>query len=102
MIAAIAAPPNMNIKEGMRCTLHTMSSNETCSCLRKYIKSKAFLSMDVSRSKQCVVCTVSDWGSCIHTKAASVERLANQRLHLARDEVSDWLDAQRSTLTALV
>ncbi|GFT82117.1 hypothetical protein TNCV_3910441 [Trichonephila clavipes] len=25
-----------------------------------------------------------------------------RRLHLARDEVSDWLDAQRSTLTALV
>ncbi|GFU03794.1 hypothetical protein TNCV_1473861 [Trichonephila clavipes] len=33
--------------------------------------------------------------------ASSVERLANQRLHLALDEVSDWLDAQRSTLTAL-
>ncbi|GFY19815.1 hypothetical protein TNCV_4649851 [Trichonephila clavipes] len=31
--------------------------------------------------------------SCIHIKAASVKRLANQRLHLARDEVSDWLDA---------
>ncbi|GFY19113.1 hypothetical protein TNCV_4224771 [Trichonephila clavipes] len=33
--------------------------------------------------------------------ASSVERLANQRLHLVRDEVSDWLDAQLSTLTAL-
>ncbi|GFT40011.1 hypothetical protein TNCV_12491 [Trichonephila clavipes] len=33
--------------------------------------------------------------------ASSVERLANQRLHIARDEVSDWLDAQSSTLTAL-
>ncbi|GFU19511.1 RNase H domain-containing protein [Trichonephila clavipes] len=32
--------------------------------------------------------------------ASSVERLANQRL--ARDEVSDWLDAQRLMLTALV
>ncbi|GFV10791.1 transposable element Tcb2 transposase [Trichonephila clavipes] len=31
--------------------------------------------------------------SCIHTNAVSVERLTNQRLHLARDEVSDWLDA---------
>ncbi|GFU04739.1 hypothetical protein TNCV_4377671 [Trichonephila clavipes] len=34
--------------------------------------------------------------------ASSVERLANQRVHLARDEVSDWVDAQRSTLAALV
>ncbi|GFT06755.1 hypothetical protein TNCV_643101 [Trichonephila clavipes] len=34
--------------------------------------------------------------------ASSVERLASQRLHLGRDKVSDWLDAQRSTLTALV
>ncbi|GFV44633.1 hypothetical protein TNCV_1701931 [Trichonephila clavipes] len=34
--------------------------------------------------------------------ASSVECLANERLHLARDEVSDWLDAQSSTLTALV
>ncbi|GFX33409.1 hypothetical protein TNCV_4122431 [Trichonephila clavipes] len=33
---------------------------------------------------------------------SSVESLANQRLHLARDEVSDWLDSQRWTLTALV
>ncbi|GFT84778.1 hypothetical protein TNCV_2767721 [Trichonephila clavipes] len=33
--------------------------------------------------------------------ASSVECLANQGLHLARDEVSDWLDAQCSTLTAL-
>ncbi|GFT46673.1 hypothetical protein TNCV_3184761 [Trichonephila clavipes] len=30
------------------------------------------------------------------------QRLANQRLHLGRDEVSDWLDAQHSTLAALV
>ncbi|GFT84064.1 hypothetical protein TNCV_1149471 [Trichonephila clavipes] len=35
-------------------------------------------------------------------EAASVERLANQRLHLGRDEASDWLDSQRSTLAALV
>ncbi|GFV51527.1 uncharacterized protein TNCV_2908301 [Trichonephila clavipes] len=34
--------------------------------------------------------------------ASSVGRLAYQRLHFARDEVSDWLDAQRLTLTALV
>ncbi|GFX59549.1 hypothetical protein TNCV_2034771 [Trichonephila clavipes] len=34
--------------------------------------------------------------------ASSIERRTNQRLHLARDEVSDWLDAQHSTLTALV
>ncbi|GFV30533.1 hypothetical protein TNCV_3348271 [Trichonephila clavipes] len=34
--------------------------------------------------------------------ASSVERLANQRLHLGRNEVSDWIDAQHSTLTALV
>ncbi|GFX77991.1 hypothetical protein TNCV_971461 [Trichonephila clavipes] len=34
--------------------------------------------------------------------ASSVERRANQRLLLARDEVFDWLDAQRLTLTALV
>ncbi|GFV92048.1 hypothetical protein TNCV_1894841 [Trichonephila clavipes] len=34
--------------------------------------------------------------------ASSFERLANQMLHLGRDEVSDWLDAQRSTMTALV
>ncbi|GFT25527.1 hypothetical protein TNCV_3174031 [Trichonephila clavipes] len=33
--------------------------------------------------------------------ARSVERLANQRLHLVQNEVFDWLDAQRSTLTAL-
>ncbi|GFW67906.1 hypothetical protein TNCV_3872361 [Trichonephila clavipes] len=42
--------------------------------------------------------------SCIHTKAVSVERLANQRLHLglanqrlhlAQDEASDWLNARR-------
>ncbi|GFT77098.1 hypothetical protein TNCV_1099701 [Trichonephila clavipes] len=31
---------------------------------------------------------------CIHTKAVGVERLANQRLHFAADEVSDWLDAR--------
>ncbi|GFX23846.1 hypothetical protein TNCV_1788771 [Trichonephila clavipes] len=34
--------------------------------------------------------------------ASRVERLANQRLHLARDKVSDWLDAQCPTLTALM
>ncbi|GFX62663.1 uncharacterized protein TNCV_4868231 [Trichonephila clavipes] len=33
--------------------------------------------------------------------ASSVERLANQRLYLGRDEVSDWLYAQCSTLTVL-
>ncbi|GFX93647.1 hypothetical protein TNCV_1588241 [Trichonephila clavipes] len=33
--------------------------------------------------------------SYIHTKAVSVERLANQKLHFGKDEVSDWLDAQR-------
>ncbi|GFX45010.1 60S ribosomal protein L6 [Trichonephila clavipes] len=33
---------------------------------------------------------------------SSVERLANQRLHLARDEVSDWLDAQCSMLAAFL
>ncbi|GFX09743.1 hypothetical protein TNCV_653421 [Trichonephila clavipes] len=27
--------------------------------------------------------------------AVSVERVANQRLHLRRDEASDWLDARR-------
>ncbi|GFT26488.1 hypothetical protein TNCV_3603411 [Trichonephila clavipes] len=32
--------------------------------------------------------------SHIHTKAANVERLANQRLHLGQDKVSDWLDAR--------
>ncbi|GFV14090.1 dynein heavy chain 5 [Trichonephila clavipes] len=40
--------------------------------------------------------------SRIHAKAANVERLANQRLHLERNEVSYWLDAQRLTLTAVV
>ncbi|GFW39253.1 uncharacterized protein TNCV_1832391 [Trichonephila clavipes] len=30
--------------------------------------------------------------------AVSVERLANQRLHLRRKEVSDWLDARHSTI----
>ncbi|GFV92867.1 hypothetical protein TNCV_1347161 [Trichonephila clavipes] len=40
-------------------------------------------------------CSTSEWVlSRIHTKAVSVERLANQRLHLRRNEVSDWLDAQ--------
>ncbi|GFW24090.1 uncharacterized protein TNCV_4951341 [Trichonephila clavipes] len=34
--------------------------------------------------------------------APSVERLANHRLHHARGEACDWLDAQRSSLTALV
>ncbi|GFX16801.1 hypothetical protein TNCV_2517811 [Trichonephila clavipes] len=34
--------------------------------------------------------------------ASSVERRADQRPYLARDEVSDWLYPQRSTLTALV
>ncbi|GFT33089.1 hypothetical protein TNCV_4368101 [Trichonephila clavipes] len=29
--------------------------------------------------------------------ASSVKRLANQRLHLGRNEVSDWLDARHST-----
>ncbi|GFX95787.1 hypothetical protein TNCV_2083671 [Trichonephila clavipes] len=33
--------------------------------------------------------------SCIHSKAVSVEHLTNQRLHLGRDEVSDWLNTQR-------
>ncbi|GFU68650.1 hypothetical protein TNCV_4982561 [Trichonephila clavipes] len=33
--------------------------------------------------------------SCIHAKAVSVERLANQKLHLNRDKVCDWLDARR-------
>ncbi|GFW00048.1 hypothetical protein TNCV_3568381 [Trichonephila clavipes] len=32
----------------------------------------------------------------------SCQRRANQRLHLGRDEVSDWLDAQSSTRTAMV
>ncbi|GFU41065.1 hypothetical protein TNCV_2973131 [Trichonephila clavipes] len=34
--------------------------------------------------------------------ASSIKRLANQKLYLGRDEVSDWLDAQLSTPTALV
>ncbi|GFX63982.1 hypothetical protein TNCV_41581 [Trichonephila clavipes] len=33
-------------------------------------------------------------------RAVSEERLVNQRLHLGRDKVSDWLDAQRSTALA--
>ncbi|GFS84797.1 hypothetical protein TNCV_2956931 [Trichonephila clavipes] len=44
-------------------------------------------------------------GVCMRLKLNSHQGrqpLANQRLHLARDEVSDWLDAQRSTITALV
>ncbi|GFU53167.1 truncated putative DD41D transposase [Trichonephila clavipes] len=36
-----------------------------------------------------------------HSHQAS-QRQANQRLHLGRDEVSDWLDAQCLTLTTLV
>ncbi|GFV85442.1 hypothetical protein TNCV_3772661 [Trichonephila clavipes] len=32
----------------------------------------------------------------------SVECPANQRPHFGRDDVSNWLEAQRSTLTALV
>ncbi|GFV10167.1 uncharacterized protein TNCV_3661191 [Trichonephila clavipes] len=39
-----------------------------------------------------VVCKLN-LSNRIHTKAVNVERLANQRLHLARDQVSDWLDA---------
>ncbi|GFW01806.1 hypothetical protein TNCV_60581 [Trichonephila clavipes] len=38
----------------------------------------------------------------IRQKSLGTSGLDNQRLHFARDEVSDWLDAQRSTLTALV
>ncbi|GFS90283.1 uncharacterized protein TNCV_508921 [Trichonephila clavipes] len=34
--------------------------------------------------------------------ASSVKRLANQRLHLGRNEVSDWLDARHSTFVRLV
>ncbi|GFT47318.1 hypothetical protein TNCV_3749061 [Trichonephila clavipes] len=34
--------------------------------------------------------------------ASSVERLANQKLHLGQNEVSDSLGTQRTTLTALV
>ncbi|GFX04542.1 hypothetical protein TNCV_900701 [Trichonephila clavipes] len=30
--------------------------------------------------------------------ASSVKRLANQRLHLGQNEVSDWLDARHSAL----
>ncbi|GFT76474.1 hypothetical protein TNCV_3022501 [Trichonephila clavipes] len=37
----------------------------------------------------------------LHSHQGS-QRLANQRLHFARDEASDWLAAQRSTLTSLV
>ncbi|GFW61429.1 hypothetical protein TNCV_346771 [Trichonephila clavipes] len=33
--------------------------------------------------------------------AYSVKRLANQRLHLGRNEVSDWLDARHSTFVRL-
>ncbi|GFU86278.1 uncharacterized protein TNCV_369341 [Trichonephila clavipes] len=33
--------------------------------------------------------------------ASSVRRLANQRLHLGRNEVSDWLDARHSTFVRL-
>ncbi|GFW03274.1 hypothetical protein TNCV_463881 [Trichonephila clavipes] len=33
--------------------------------------------------------------------ASSVKRLANQRLHLGRNEVSDWLDARHSTFVRL-
>ncbi|GFT60880.1 hypothetical protein TNCV_3616051 [Trichonephila clavipes] len=49
-----------------------------------------------------VVHVTCSWFKIARHSASSVERLANQRLHLRRDEVSDWLDAQRSTLTALV
>ncbi|GFX54757.1 hypothetical protein TNCV_2556431 [Trichonephila clavipes] len=35
--------------------------------------------------------------SRIHTKAFSVERIANQRLHLAGDETYDWLDQEWRT-----
>ncbi|GFX54285.1 hypothetical protein TNCV_3823841 [Trichonephila clavipes] len=54
--------PRMHINGDMRCTPHTMSNNETCSWLRKYIKSKVVLFMDASRSKQCKVCMASDMG----------------------------------------
>ncbi|GFX37617.1 hypothetical protein TNCV_3201401 [Trichonephila clavipes] len=37
--------------------------------------------------------------SCIHTKAVSVERLANHRLHLARGEVSDSLHDSNESVT---
>ncbi|GFW71725.1 hypothetical protein TNCV_219391 [Trichonephila clavipes] len=47
-------------------------------------------------------CTASGAAFTPRQSASSVERLANQRLHLGRDEVSDWLDSQCSTLTALV
>ncbi|GFU68453.1 hypothetical protein TNCV_3869451 [Trichonephila clavipes] len=33
--------------------------------------------------------------------ASSIKRLANQRLHLGRNEVSDWLDARHSTFVRL-
>ncbi|GFS63263.1 hypothetical protein TNCV_1496691 [Trichonephila clavipes] len=33
--------------------------------------------------------------------ASSVKRLASQRLHLGRNEVSDWLDARHSTFVRL-
>ncbi|GFW44666.1 hypothetical protein TNCV_4482111 [Trichonephila clavipes] len=49
---------------------------------------------------------MSEFSVTSHYKAefkprrTNVKRLANQRLHFARDEVSDWLDARR--LYALV
>ncbi|GFX75283.1 hypothetical protein TNCV_3043051 [Trichonephila clavipes] len=33
--------------------------------------------------------------------ASSVKRLANQRLHLGRNEASDWLDARNSTFVRI-
>ncbi|GFS63967.1 hypothetical protein TNCV_1129441 [Trichonephila clavipes] len=52
MSVAIAEPPNMDKKDGRKCTLHMMFNSETCSRQRKLIKSKVVPYKDASRSEQ--------------------------------------------------
>ncbi|GFU15307.1 hypothetical protein TNCV_954571 [Trichonephila clavipes] len=61
-----------------------------------------FSNVRSSMRRRCKLNSIPKDTFSLRQSASRVERLANQRLYLGQDEVSDWLDAQRSTLTALV
>ncbi|GFW62941.1 c2H2-type domain-containing protein [Trichonephila clavipes] len=53
----------------------------------------------IIRSRRICIAFATEFTSRL--SASSVKRLANPRLHLGRNEVSDWLDARHSTFVRL-
>ncbi|GFV82833.1 hypothetical protein TNCV_4148011 [Trichonephila clavipes] len=68
-----------------------VASDADCGAVRSGFKSRV--------NRGCLCCNTSPFCDvCFTLKLHShqgCQRRANQRLHLARDEVSDWLDARR-------